>query len=81
MTTRPLSPAMRKAIVAMLRSPLTRSKHLTMGDGWLDHEKCFHAPVVVRNLHQRGLVLPPTNLAVLSIAGRREAQRIRKEAA
>jgi hypothetical protein len=81
MTARPLSPAMRQALVAMLKGPLTRGRHASMGDGWLDVGQGFHALVVIRSLVQRGLVMPPSKLAVLSIAGRREAQRITKEAA
>jgi hypothetical protein len=81
MTENPLTPAMRQALTAMLAGPLTRGRHVSMGDGWLDQKKNFHAQVVVRNLYRRRFVLPPTNLAVLSIAGRKEAQRVQAEAA
>jgi hypothetical protein len=75
MTTRPLSPAMQKAMTAMLRGPLTRGRHVNMGDGWIAQDESFHALIVVRNLVTRGLVAPPMKLAVLTIAGRKLAQK------
>lgn len=81
MTARPLSTAMQKALVAMLKGPLTRGKHANMGDGWIATDKSFHALVVVRNLVSRGLVSPPMRFAVLSIAGRKEAQKIQQQEA
>jgi hypothetical protein len=70
---------MRRALIAMLKAPLERRHDANYGEGWRDHSKNFHALTVIRHLHERGLVLPPTRLAVLSIAGRREAQGIRSE--
>lgn len=79
MTARPLTVAMRQALVAMLKGPLTRKRHANMGDGWIAQDKSYHALVVIRGLVQRGLVQPPMQLAVLSIKGRQEAQRIQQE--
>lgn len=81
MIARPLSRAHEKALTAMLRGPLKRGKAFDYGDCWIAQDKSCHALSTVRTLHQRGLVLPPTGLAVLTIAGRREAQKSRGEAA
>lgn len=78
MTARPLSPAMQKALAAMLKGPLTRGHDPFFGDGWIAQDKSMHALVVIRSLYQRGLVMPPAKLVALSIAGRREAQKIHK---
>lgn len=81
MTSRPLSPPMQKALAALLRGPLTRAHDKFFGDGLQAQDKSMHALSVVRALHERGLTLPLTRMAVLSIAGRQEAQRIAKVAA
>jgi hypothetical protein len=81
MTTRPLSVPMQKALIAMLRAPLARRRDPFFGEGWQAQDKSMHALVVIRNLHERGLVMRPTRLAVLTIAGRQAAQKIAKAAA
>lgn len=81
MSTRPLSVSMQKALTAMLRGPLTRGHDPFFGDGWIAQDKSMHALVVIRSLYQRGLVMQPAKLVALSIAGRREAQKIGKVAA
>lgn len=78
-TTRPLSPAMQKTLVKLLTGPLRRARDPHNGDGWIAQDKSFHALIVVRRLYERGLVMQPARLAVLSIAGRQEAQRIGPE--
>lgn len=78
-TTRPLSPAHRAALLDLLRGPLTRRADPLIGDGWIAQDGGFHALVTVRTLHQRGLVQRPLRLAVLTIAGRQAAQRIARE--
>jgi hypothetical protein len=71
---------MQKALVAMLKGPLTRGRDPHFGDGWIAQDKSPHALVVVRCLRERGLVMP-TGLAVLTIAGRKEAQKIQQQEA
>jgi hypothetical protein len=80
MSSRPLSTSMQKALVAMLKGPLRRSFQAGAGDGWIATDNSFHAPLVVRGLSTRGLISPPMKLAVLSIAGRKMAQRLASEA-
>jgi len=81
MTARPLSSAHQKALAAMLKGPLERGKALEHGDCWKALDKSCHALSTVRTLYQRGLVQKPMRLAVLTIAGRKEAQRIGSAAA
>lgn len=77
--SRPLTPQMRQALRAMLKGPLRRGRHAFLGDGWIGQDESYHALVVVKGLHQRGLTLPPAKLVALSIAGRKAAQRISSE--
>jgi hypothetical protein len=81
MTDRQLTPALRNALLAMLKAPLRRARHVSMGDGWIAQDEGYHALVIIRTLVQRGWVQPPMRMAVLTIAGRQQARRIAKVAA